>query len=341
MTGNMLVKQEVMDNQVKTVRGLLEKIKPQIESALPRHITADRIVRVVINACTVNPELLMCDQRSLLRAVLQSSILGLEPNTPLGEAYLIPYNNRQKNIKEVQLQAGYQGLMKLARNSGEVSAIESRIVYEKDIFEFEYGLHPKLIHKPVLNGDHGALTAVYCIVHFKNPDEKPYVEIMGREDIEKIKKSSQTANKDWSPWKTHEAEMWRKSVIRRASKYIPRSIELVKAITLDDQAEIGEPQTFEEPIMQILHDESGQIEAQGKTKSDKLAEEIGGKKEPSETTAPNMTPEQAATLQAMLKGKVFDDDDMAPGDPKNHQDIKGKTDELPLGNSKKKGSGDF
>jgi recombination protein RecT len=318
MSNNLVVEQRALAKKANDVRDLLEKYKVELSQALPKHMIITRLLRVVINALTVNPELLKCDQVSLLRAIFQSAILGLEPNTHIGESYLVPYENRRKGITEVQLIPGYQGLMKLARNSGEIASIESRAVYENDEFEYSLGLNPVLVHKPIMAGDPGKLYAAYCIVYFKDQEQRPYIEVMNRAEIEKIKKSSKAAQSSYSPWNTFESEMWRKTAVRRACKYIPRSIELNQALSLSDQADAGENQLLDDKVLNLLPEET----------SENVNFETGEIASGEESDAP--TPPAG-----------LGDDDMAPGDPKNHQDIKGKTDELPLGNSKKKGSGDF
>src|SRR5262245_29341353 len=108
--------------KIATVRDLLEKSRAQIALALPRHMSADRMLRVAMTSVQRNPLLLDCTPVSLVGAIIQSSQLGLEPDGELGEAYLIPYrNNKKGGQREVQFQTGYKGLLKLARNSGAIS----------------------------------------------------------------------------------------------------------------------------------------------------------------------------------------------------------------------------
>src|SRR5262245_33131492 len=131
-----------LQTKVATVRSLLEKSRPQIALALPRHMHAERMLRIVMTSVQRNVKLLDCDPVSLVGAVIQSAQLGLEPDGVLGEAYLIPFYNGHRKRYEVQFQVGYKGLLALARRSGAVEDVDTRLVYAKDEFDFCYGLNP-------------------------------------------------------------------------------------------------------------------------------------------------------------------------------------------------------
>lgn len=90
----------------KTVYDLMQDMKPEFSKALPKHIVADRFIRTAYTEVRKNPDLLSADAGSLMGAVMQSAQLGLLPGAILGHAYLIPYNNKNKGIKEVQFQIG-------------------------------------------------------------------------------------------------------------------------------------------------------------------------------------------------------------------------------------------
>lgn len=224
---------------VQNLRSLLEKAKPQIAMALPRHITADRMIRVALTSIQKTPKLLECDQISLLGCIVQAAQLGLEPDGITGFAYLVPFWNSAKKITEVQLIPGYKGLMNLARRSGEIGAIEARVVYQKDKFDFAFGLKPILVHVPYQNADSGSITHVYAIAHFKD-GSMPQYDVMTLEDIDKIRNRSKA--KTAGPWVTDFEEMAKKTVIRRLLKYAPTSVEVQSAIALDERAEAGIPQ---------------------------------------------------------------------------------------------------
>lgn len=220
------------------VRMLLEKAKPQIAVALPRHLSADRMLRIAMTSIRRTPTLLACTQQSLLGAVMQAAQLGLECDGVLGHAYLVPF----KGV--VQLIVGYKGLIDLARRSGQLSTIFARIVYSKDQFEYAYGLTERLEHIPSGETDPGEVLAVYAVARLK--DGGTQFEVMTRAEVDAIRARSQA--KDSGPWVTDFAEMAKKTCLRRLCKMLPASVELSRAVALDERADIGLSQQLEDVI---------------------------------------------------------------------------------------------
>ena len=99
--------------------------------------------------------------------MMTAAQLGLEPNTPLGQAYLLPYWNSKANAYECQFQLGYKGLLDLAYRSGEISVIQAHVVYSEDQFSYSFGLKPELKHIPA-SGERGEPVYVYAIFHTKD-----------------------------------------------------------------------------------------------------------------------------------------------------------------------------
>lgn len=233
-TSNQQV-QKVAVKPADSVRFALEKMKPQMAMALPKHITPERMLRVTMTAVQNTPKLLECDRTSLFSAVMLCCQLGLEPDGVLGQAYLIPFAGR------VQFIPGYKGLITLARNSGDVVSIAAHEVREKDHFEYEFGLNEKLEHKPA-RGERGEITYFYAIARFK--DGGYHWDVMTREEVLAIRDKSsgwQSAVKfkktASSPWEAHFPEMGKKTVIRRIAKYLPMSVQ--KAAAIDAAYESG------------------------------------------------------------------------------------------------------
>jgi len=216
-----------------------EAFKKQIASALPKHMTADRMLRVILTELRKNKQLMKCEQTSLFAAIVQCSQLGLEPGNSLGHAYLIPYG------KECQLQFGYKGLTELALRSGKVTSVTPRAVYENDIFEIEYGLEERITHKPNI-GDRGNPVGYYAVARFKNGQAQ--FEYMSCTEINKIRDTCSQAKYKDSPWKKYYDAMAKKTVIKQLLKYIPVSIELQTAINLDEQADAGVRQAFDSDV---------------------------------------------------------------------------------------------
>lgn len=233
----------------KTIATLLTDphVKQQMALALPKHMTADRLARIALTEVRKTPKLAQCDQMSFLGAIMQCAALGLEPGGALGHCYLIPFDNKKQNRTDVQFIIGYRGMLDLARRSGQIVSLEARAVHQKDHFEVELGLDSKIVHKPNWTAaDRGPLTFVYAVAKLK--DGGVQFDVMSRAEIEAIRNESQgykTAvrfKNDNTPWIQHFEPMALKTVIRRLFKYLPVSIEIQRAVGLDEQADVGIPQ---------------------------------------------------------------------------------------------------
>jgi recombination protein RecT len=208
-----------------------------LRSLLPQSMTVDKFQGIVVAAVADNMDLLDCDRASLLKACLSAAELGLSLNKNMGEADILKVWDGRLKKNVAQFRPRYKGLMKLALQSGDVLKIESRLVYASDTFEVEEGIEPRIIHKHGLS-NRGDMIGAYCVWKLKNGETQ--FEIMSKEQIIAIRDRSSAKTKDGNivgPWKTDEAEMWRKTVVRRASKYMPLSTEAQRAVQVDNQAE--------------------------------------------------------------------------------------------------------
>lgn len=220
-----------------TIAGLLTdpKVKQQIALALPKHMTADRLARIALTEVRKTPALGRCDQASFLGAIMQCAQLGLEPGGALGHAYLLPFENRKRQITEVQFIVGYRGMIDLARRSGQILSLEARAVYAADKFHVALGLNPDLTHEPDWEAaDRGPLRFVYAVAKLK--DGGTQFEVMSRAEIERVRAKSRAGQS--GPWVDHFEEMAKKTVIRRLFKYLPVSIELASAVEQDERVDI-------------------------------------------------------------------------------------------------------
>lgn len=250
----------------KTLKDLVQQMEGQFAKALPKVITPDRFTRIALTALSSNPNLMECDRNSFLGALMNAAQLGLEPNTPLGQAYLIPYKNTKRGITECQFQIGYKGLLDLAYRSGEVATVQAQIVYENDKFEYELGLEPKLVHIPA-DGERGAAVRVYAVFKLKNGGYS--FEVMSMDDV---KRHAQKYSKAFSsgPWQTNFEEMAKKTVLKKVLKYAPiRSDFIVDAVQKDDTAPKYDMDTNEF----IIDTESGEVMSGGEEESEAAAEE--------------------------------------------------------------------
>jgi len=213
----------------KTIQGLMKSMEGEIAKALPSMLTAERFMRIVLTAASNTPKLYDCSPESFLGAMMQSAQLGVEPNTPIGQAYLIPYFNNRKGYLECQFQLGYKGLIDLAYRSGQVSLIQAHTVRENDEFVYEFGLDPKLKHRPA-STNRGK--PIYYYAMFKTKDGGSGFEVMSFEDVsDHAKKYSKAYNS--GPWKSNFNEMAKKTVLKRCLKYAPLKTDLVRELSAD------------------------------------------------------------------------------------------------------------
>jgi len=215
----------------RTMQDYIKKMQGEIKKALPSVLTPERFTRIVLSALSTNPKLAETTPQSFLGAMMTAAQLGLEPNTPLGQAYLIPYKNH--GVLECQFQLGYKGLIDLAYRSGQISVIQAHTVYENDEFEYELGLEPKLHHVPCKNVDKGEPVWFYGM--FKTKDGGFGFEVMSVEDVRHFaKKYSKAYSSSYSPWTTNFEEMAKKTVLKRALKYAPLKTEFVRGLSADE-----------------------------------------------------------------------------------------------------------
>lgn len=232
MSNNKIQNQVAVTNsgEKKTMQTYIKSMEGEIKKALPSVITPERFTRMVLSAISTNPKLGSCTPSSFLGAMMSAAQLGLEPNTPLGQAYILPYQN--KGTLEAQFQLGYKGLIDLAYRSGEVELIQAHIVYENDKFECEYGLEAKLSHVPA-ESERGEPIKVYAM--FKTKSGGYGFEVMSMDDVKKhAQKYSKSFGSSYSPWATSFEEMAKKTVLKKCLKYAPLKSDFVKGIVQDE-----------------------------------------------------------------------------------------------------------
>lgn len=231
MSGQVNKQNLIVQNQ-KQFATLLDKMKNQLELALPAHMSADRMARIALTEFRKTPLLAECDPMSVCAAVMVSAGLGLEIGV-LGQAYLVPYRNHKKGTVECQLIPGYRGFIDLARRSGQIVSIAAHIVYENDTFEIEYGLADKLVHKPAMESS-GKMIAAYAVAKLVGGGHQFLV--MSKEKIDEVKNKAKAQS---GPWVSDYEEMAKKTVVRRLFKWLPSSVEMQKAALLDEHSDAG------------------------------------------------------------------------------------------------------
>lgn len=213
-----------------SIADLIKAMEPEIKKALPEVITPERFTRMALSALNTTPKLRECTQMSFLAALMNAAQLGLEPNTPLGQAYLIPYNN--KCVMECQFQIGYKGLIDLSYRNPQMQIISAQAVYENDDFSYELGLNPKREHCPTL-GERGEVRLFYGF--FKLVNGGFGFEVMSKTAMDEYAKEySKAFDSSFSPWKSNYIGMAKKTVIKQALKYAPLKTDFRKALSNDE-----------------------------------------------------------------------------------------------------------
>lgn len=243
--------QKVPLRQVSDVRQLLmnDQARGQLAAVAAKHMNPERMMRVVANAIRSTPKLQQCEPMSFLGALMQCASLGLEPNTILGHAYLIPFDKSKKithdngrvewvKIPEVQLVIGYKGLIDLARRSGHITSLNANIHYSDDeLWDYEEGTEARLRHKP--GAEAGTKLHSYAVAKFTDGGHAyvvlPWSRVMKiRDGAQAYQNAKKLGKLEETPWVKYEDEMAKKTAIRALAKYLPLSVEFRDAMEIDE-----------------------------------------------------------------------------------------------------------
>ena len=181
-----------------------------------------RIYSTLNIAVRETPEILDCTADSLQTEILKCAADGLLPDSK--EAVILPYKNKiTKDGKTTwALTANYQpmvyGIIKRMRELGGVHTIVVECVYEKDTFHVNLADLTDTTHEfDIFASERGEIVGAYCIISEKDGTVL-HREVMSKKDLDKVRNASKSPE---SPaWKVWYTEMYRKAVLRRASKFI-------------------------------------------------------------------------------------------------------------------------
>jgi len=207
---------------------IIDKLKPSLETALPKHLTKERFARILLTQFRRIPKLCDCTQESIGGAVLTAAQLGIEIGVN-GQGWIIPYKN------EATLVIGYQGLVDLVYRSEKIDYLDAEVICENDEISVEKGANPRLRHVPNLR-ERGKAYAVYAVAKVKGAMDAVFA-VLTMEEIQKIKNSSHGAEKSDSPWQKWPEEMYKKTALKRLCKLLPKSVELRDALEYESEAE--------------------------------------------------------------------------------------------------------
>ena len=225
-----------MDNQqlapIEMFRRDLQKEGSRLKASLPAHLPLERFQRAAMIAVENNMELLACEPQSLMTSLSRCAQDGLVPDNR--EAAMVIFNTKSGNnwVKKAQYMPMVDGVLKRARQSGEISTITARAVYENDQFDYwidEDGEHVQF--RPNLHGDRGGFKLVFAMAKTKSGEL--IVEPMSKDEVEKVRMSSK--NPDKGPWKDWYERMACKSVLHRLSRRLPNSSEIMEMLKHDHE----------------------------------------------------------------------------------------------------------
>lgn len=204
----------------------LKGMENRIAAALPKHLTADRVIQMAATTIHRNPAIAKCTPASLLGAVMQASILGFPPVEALGYCYFVPYG------KDVQFQIGYKGFIELARRSGRVKMVYAEVVREGDEFEATFGLNPDLKHKPNFDSSK-PLTHVYAVCQFT--DGGYNFVVLSKSDVERLRmRNPMQKGAPKGAWATDYEAMAKGKAMKQLSKYLPLNIDTQTDLATDE-----------------------------------------------------------------------------------------------------------
>lgn len=221
------------NNPVAKFSGFLDKLKPQLALALPKHMNADRMARLALTAFSTNADLQNCTPQSIAGSIMTAAQLGLEPGIN-GQGYLIPYKGTCTFVP------GWKGLVDLVARSGRAT-VWTGVVYPGDRFEYQLGDAPSCRHVP---GDSDAesdsFTHVYAIGRVRDA-QMPVIEVWTRSKVAKhLKQYNKVGGRHYANQGENNFEMYaRKVALLQVLKYMPASIELANAIDVSHAAESG------------------------------------------------------------------------------------------------------
>lgn len=218
-----------------TMRDQIQSMQAQFQMAAPRGVEAAQLVRDALTCLRTIKNLNKAEPASVLGALMTSAQLGLRPGV-LGHCWPLPFWDGRARCYKAQLVIGYQGLVELAHRSGRVQSLIARTVYAEDIFDVDYGLDDRLVHKPNLTvDDRGAPIAYYAIVKLTTGGHAFYV-MSHREMVRYRDENASTKTKEgkvFGPWADNFESMALKTCVRQLAKWMPKSTELATAIEVD------------------------------------------------------------------------------------------------------------
>lgn len=231
----------------------LNERKDSLNQALPANtVNVDRFMQSAFLAITnpKMPDLVKCSKESIFRSLREAAAYGLELNGMLGQAYLIPYN--EKGVMTSHLQLGYKGLIALARRSNTIKTIAAEAIHENDIFDCELASGRSIHHKIDIFKERGEVVAYYCLVELSNGGEQ--FKVLSKKEVEKHRDKFSKAYNPKDPnniWNKNFDAMALKTCVIQALKLCPISIEAMDAVVREEKEDIKEFDNVEYTVSDV------------------------------------------------------------------------------------------
>ncbi|MCS6499003.1 recombinase RecT [Burkholderia thailandensis] len=235
------------DNPVASFSSFLDKFKPQMALALPKHLTADRMARLAVTAFSSTPKLQECEPKTIVASIMTAATLGLEIGVD-GQGFLVPYG------RTCQFVPGWKGLVDLVSRSGRAT-VWTGAVFEGDEFDYALGDSPFIRHRPGEENDPDKITHVYAVGRV-NGSEYPVIEVW---TIRKVWKHRDKYNKVGAKhYSFRDPEMYaRKVPLLQVLKYMPKSIELQNAMAIANAADNGHHAVIDGNFVTVTDPDTG------------------------------------------------------------------------------------
>jgi len=240
---------QVTQTPLAKFSAFMDKLKPQMALALPRHMNADRMTRLALTAFSTNPDLQQCTSQSIAASIMTAAQLGLEPGIN-GQGYLIPYK------KTCTFVPGWKGLVDLVARSGRAT-VWTGAVRAGDEFEYQLGDAPFCRHRPGDSDEDQQFTHVYAIGRVRDAS-MAVIEVWTRGRVDKhLKRYNKVGDRHYAKANENNFEMYaRKVALLQVLKYMPASIELANAIAVSNASEEGKGVVLEGDFVHV-RDEGG------------------------------------------------------------------------------------
>lgn len=225
---------------ISAFNGFMERLKPQLALALPKHLTADRMARLALTAFSTSPKMQECDMKSIAASIMTAGQLGLEPGVN-GAGFLIPYGRTCTFVP------GWKGLVDLVARSGR-GTVYSGVIFKDQKYTFTDGSNRELIiHNETDLDAPEDITHAFAIGWVKDA-AMPIIELWRVSKIEKHRdKYNKVGQKHYS---FRDWEMYcRKIPLLQVLKYMPCSVEVMNAIAISHAAEAGRGANIEDGIV--------------------------------------------------------------------------------------------